>query len=937
MNGDICTNGTVEKNVTAENFNGNKYENANRDMIYILNKIDSEYFSSNSFKKYNKNYIVKKDRIAIQTPTEVIGSTTLTGTINISTAFKALSNLTLNGDVKNTTNAVIYSKYGDIIINSSNVNLNGLIYAPFGDVKIKCDTLNLNKTVIIANNVILDSPIINANYSTDIADFVGNSSEELNIPKDEWEYMKDGNENNCPDFFENPDNWHKLKDTDSDGLPDCIEEYLGTNPNKKDTDGDMLNDYYEVFVTFTDPLKQDSDGNSINDSSEDFDKDGLSNWKEFLNKTDPYNPDCDDDGLKDGKEVNTYKTDPLNPDTDGDKLNDGDEIHLGTNPLKPDSNDNGILDCDEKFQQTLVHKAENQDSAVSQVSVSMNGTGYIKSTTTVESVMNKDILCTGVVGLVGEPFEIESTSKFDNATITFKIDKSKLGDTAFDNLMFLWYDEENNNFVELETTLNKAKSTASITTNHFSKYMIVDKQAWFDNWREIYDKYKSLPTQPSITSICVDCSGSMSGNDPNFQIADHSYSCYRKMAVEGFADAMLDNDQTNIITFDNSAKEICTFTSNKDTVKSKAKFYSSGGTNANSAVIIALGKLNGKSGNKSIILMSDGDVNVTKENINLAVENNIKIHTIGLGSGADNSSLKSYAEQTGGEFFKVTTAVGLEDIYNKLSVKNQFNFDSMSDSDGDGVPDDIEISGIPMPSGEIVYPDPNNKHSDDDGLTDGEEVGTLVRNPATSACTPDEAVEYKFYFNIKSDPTKMDTDGDGLNDFEDVQPLKAMEISEKFEKLGDVLYTVQEYDIAKQFVSKIKSIWIVKPDNRFNRNQLIEYFDCENKFNNSILIIDLTNEYEINYQIYNSYKYSNYDLMIGTLKLLIKYNKSYGNERSAWKRTLIGLYAEWEEHNLLYFIPNHEIKESAQHADLDQYANGTIFGPDIFNYYEDQQ
>ena len=86
------------------------------------------------------------------------------------------------------------------------------------------------------------------------------------------------------------------------------------------------------------------------------------------------------------------------------------------------------------------------------------------------------------------------------------------------------------------------------------------------------------------------------------------------------------------------------------------------------------------------------------------------------------------------------------------------------------MPDDIEILGIPMPSGEIIYPDPNNKHSDDDGLTDGEEVGTLVRNPATSACTPEEAVEYKFYFNIKSDPTKMDTDGDGLNDDIDNEP-----------------------------------------------------------------------------------------------------------------------------------------------------------------------
>ena len=35
------------------------------------------------------------------------------------------------------------------------------------------------------------------------------------------------------------------------------------------------------------------------------------------------------------------------------------------------------------------------------------------------------------------------------ATLTYVIDKSKLGDTEFDNLLFLWYDEENDNFVEL--------------------------------------------------------------------------------------------------------------------------------------------------------------------------------------------------------------------------------------------------------------------------------------------------------------------------------------------------------------------------------------------------------------------------------------------------------------------------------------------------------
>jgi len=34
-------------------------------------------------------------------------------------------------------------------------------------------------------------------------------------------------------------------------------------------------------------------------------------------------------------------------------------------------------------------------------------------------------------------FEIETTSKFDKATLTYVIDKSKLGDTEFDNLLFL--------------------------------------------------------------------------------------------------------------------------------------------------------------------------------------------------------------------------------------------------------------------------------------------------------------------------------------------------------------------------------------------------------------------------------------------------------------------------------------------------------------------
>ena len=54
--------------------------------------------------------------------------------------------------------------------------------------------------------------------------------------------------------------------------------------------------------------------------------------------------------------------------------------------------------------------------------------------------------------------------------------------------MFLWYDEANDNFVELDTVLDEENSTASVVTEHFSRYLLVDSEAWFLGWKEVYDK-----------------------------------------------------------------------------------------------------------------------------------------------------------------------------------------------------------------------------------------------------------------------------------------------------------------------------------------------------------------------------------------------------------------------------------------------------------------
>ena len=100
-----------------------------------------------------------------------------------------------------------------------------------------------------------------------------------------------------------PDDVDYDKDTDEDGLPDDLEDYYGTDKNKKDTDGDGVNDYYELFLE-TDPLAKDDNG------SKDTDNDGLTNAKESQMGTNPKNRDSDLDGLTDGAEVNLNGTDP---------------------------------------------------------------------------------------------------------------------------------------------------------------------------------------------------------------------------------------------------------------------------------------------------------------------------------------------------------------------------------------------------------------------------------------------------------------------------------------------------------------------------------------------------------------------------------------------------------------------------------------------------
>ena len=759
-------NGTVTDHDDIEDENNTEVEetedvfDVSEDMILIHTKLADKYFTENC-DTYNEDYTYSDMNININNSVYVTGKLNLYGNISLNNAVGAVSDVDLSGGNLNGNNTVIYSKFGDIDISNSQASVNGLIYAPFGTVTIDCDNFNMNG-LIIAQNVVIDGYGANINYSSSWAELVGTESEELSWTFDDWQY---------------------LADTDDDGLPNLIEKEIGSDPYNPDTDGDNLPDGYEALTLGTDPTKPDTDENGVSDYDEDFDNDGLSNGQEYELGTEPYNEDTDGDGLKDGEEINTYGTDPLKVDTDEDGLEDGDEIYFETDPLNPDSDGNGISDGDEKRSQTFIHEVENEDCAVTEVRVTMEGTGNLQKTTSVESIMNKDILCSDVVGLVGEPFSIETTSQFDKATLTYVIDKSKLGDTDFDNLLFLWYDEENDNFVELDTVLDEKNSTVSVETTHFSKYMLVDQVEWFKAWKNA-SLYFEDTYEPLATVICYDCSGSMSSNDRTFNynifnddgtIAYSYPTCYRKLAIDSFIDSMMLTDKTALVSFESSAKLVSGFSSDNDVLKSLVKPYNGGGTNARAALDIAINQLETVEHwySRHVILLSDGDVNVTANQILQAKTAGIKIHTIGLGSGANNQKLQNCARDTGGQFFAAKTAEELDAIYRDLSKDNHFDLEGLPDEDDDGLPDEFEVSGLVISNAHVIYTDPENPDCDDDDLLDGQEIsidGAKSKTVKIGSADGGYITYSTVVFKYSSDPNNGDTDGDGILDVNDSKP-----------------------------------------------------------------------------------------------------------------------------------------------------------------------
>lgn len=97
------------------------------------------------------------------------------------------------------------------------------------------------------------------------------------------------------------------------------------------------------------------------------------------------------------------------------------------------------------------------------------------------NVYGVNFLHTGVVGLFGCPVEV-SADEFDGARIVFTYDSDNMNLVPPQNLIVLWYDEQNSNYMELEGELNEALCTVSIDISKGGAYMLADGYEWLRAW-----------------------------------------------------------------------------------------------------------------------------------------------------------------------------------------------------------------------------------------------------------------------------------------------------------------------------------------------------------------------------------------------------------------------------------------------------------------------
>ncbi len=114
----------------------------------------------------------------------------------------------------------------------------------------------------------------------------------------------------------------------------------------------------------------------------------------------------------------------------------------------------------------------------------------IKAHARVEDIFNVNVLHSGVVGLVGVPFELEYDSEVANPVIAFTYDTDELRGMPEKNLIMLHYNEEDGFYDTVKSVTDTEEKTVSAEIQEQGVYLLADAYQWYGCWGADVSEYE---------------------------------------------------------------------------------------------------------------------------------------------------------------------------------------------------------------------------------------------------------------------------------------------------------------------------------------------------------------------------------------------------------------------------------------------------------------
>ena len=201
--------------------------------------------------------------------------------------------------------------------------------------------------------------------------------------------------------------------------------------------------------------------------------------------------------------------------------------------------------------------------------------------------------------------------------------------------------------------------------------------------------------EPLNSAIVVDRSGSMTGN----KIVRARESVLR------FISLMEQDDRACLIAFSDKVVMLKSQTSNQGELKEAVQSIQAGGHTALfDAVARGVESVQGISGRRAVIVLTDGIANRGALDIGQAIESamkaNVSVYVIGIGEDVRTARLERIARETGGSYFFTPSAEGLAEIYETISkrIHNEYAVSYTTEKRGEY----LRNITILLPSGQVA-------------------------------------------------------------------------------------------------------------------------------------------------------------------------------------------------------------------------------------------